>query len=49
MQVNDGTAVLVEDCMSGRRPELSAALLEVMQCYMGQVELLSEIQRLRSR
>ncbi|XP_070836852.1 uncharacterized protein [Chaetodon trifascialis] len=48
LQVDDGTAVLVEDCVSGRLSELSAALLEVMQCYMGQVELLSEIQRLRS-
>lgn len=49
MQVNEGTAGLVEDCMSGRRSELSAALLEVMQCYMGQFDLLSEIQGLRSR
>nr|XP_046270489.1 uncharacterized protein si:dkey-225f5.4 [Scatophagus argus] len=48
LQVNDGTAGLVEDCMSGRRCELSAALLEVMQCYVGQFELLSEIQGLRS-
>ncbi|XP_036944213.1 uncharacterized protein si:dkey-225f5.4 [Acanthopagrus latus] len=48
LQVNEGTAGLVEDCMSGRRSELSAALLEVMQCYMGQFELLSEIQGLRS-
>ncbi|XP_071320915.1 uncharacterized protein [Trachinotus anak] len=48
LQVNEGTAGLVEDCMSGRRSELSAALLEVMQCYMGQAELLSEIQALRS-
>ncbi|GLD73149.1 uncharacterized protein AKAME5_002447400 [Lates japonicus] len=28
LQVNEGTAGLVEDCMSGRRSELSAALLE---------------------
>ncbi|XP_073350998.1 uncharacterized protein [Pagrus major] len=48
LQVNEGTAGLVEDCMSGRRSELSAALLEVMQCYMGQFELLSEIKGLRS-
>ncbi|GAA6217822.1 uncharacterized protein LOC108891030 isoform X1, partial [Lates japonicus] len=48
LQVNEGTAGLVEDCMSGRRSELSAALLEVMQCYLGQAELLSEIQALRS-
>lgn len=48
LQVDEGPAGLVEDNMSGRRSELSAALLEVMQCYVGQVELLSEIQRLRS-
>lgn len=49
MQVNEGSAGLVEDCRTGRRSELGAALLEVMQCYMGQYELLSEIQGLRSR
>lgn len=49
VQVNEGTAGLAGDCMSGRRSELSAALLEVMQCYVGQAELLSEIQGLRSR
>ncbi|XP_042372881.1 uncharacterized protein si:dkey-225f5.4, partial [Plectropomus leopardus] len=48
LQVDGGSAGLVEDGMSGRRSELSAALLEVMQSYVGQVELLSEIQRLRS-
>uniref|UniRef100_UPI0037E9640D uncharacterized protein n=1 Tax=Semicossyphus pulcher TaxID=241346 RepID=UPI0037E9640D len=48
LQVNEGTAGLEEDCMSGRRCELSAALLLVMQCYVGQYELLSEIQGLRS-
>ncbi|XP_070704362.1 uncharacterized protein [Pempheris klunzingeri] len=48
LQVNEGTAGLVEDCRWGRRSELSAALLEVMQCYVGQAELLSEIQGLRS-
>ncbi|XP_022607848.1 uncharacterized protein LOC111226834 [Seriola dumerili] len=48
LQVSEGTAGLVEDCLSGRRAELSAALLEVMQCYVGQAELLSEIQTLRS-
>ncbi|XP_044037161.1 uncharacterized protein si:dkey-225f5.4 [Siniperca chuatsi] len=48
LQVNEGTAGLAEDCMSGRRAELSAALQDVMQCYMGQFELLSEIQGLRS-
>ncbi|TDH03567.1 hypothetical protein EPR50_G00164890 [Perca flavescens] len=44
----EGPAGLVEDGVSGRRSALSAALLEVMQCYVGQSELLSEIQRLRS-
>lgn len=49
LQVNEGTTGLVEGCVSGTRSELSAALLEVMQCYMGQAELLCEIQALRSR
>ena len=49
VQVDEGTAGLVEDSVSGRRCELSAALLDVLQCYMGQFELLSEIQGLRSR
>ncbi|KAI3359594.1 hypothetical protein L3Q82_013788 [Scortum barcoo] len=35
LQVNEGTAGLVEGCVRGRQCELSAALLEVMQCYMG--------------
>ncbi|XP_041673293.1 uncharacterized protein si:dkey-225f5.4 isoform X2 [Cheilinus undulatus] len=48
LQVNEGTAGLEEDSIVGRRSELSAALLEVMQCYEGQFELLSEIQGLRS-
>ncbi|KAF1380229.1 hypothetical protein PFLUV_G00184670 [Perca fluviatilis] len=48
LQVTEGPAGLVEDGVSGRRSALSAALLEVMQCYVGQSELLSEIQRLRS-
>ncbi|XP_074552451.1 uncharacterized protein LOC141809360 isoform X2 [Halichoeres trimaculatus] len=48
LQVNEGTAGLVEYCRSGRHSELGAALLELMQCYMGQFELLSEIQGLRS-
>ncbi|XP_023117525.2 uncharacterized protein si:dkey-225f5.4 isoform X2 [Amphiprion ocellaris] len=48
LQVSDGTVGLVDDWMSGRRVELSAALLGVVQCYVGQVELLSEIQALRS-
>nr|XP_020478675.1 uncharacterized protein LOC109973432 isoform X2 [Monopterus albus] len=48
LQVKEGPAGLVEDCLSGRWSELSAALLEVMQRYVGQAELLSEIQTLRS-
>lgn len=48
LQVSEGPAGLVEDGVSGRRSELSAALLEVMQCYVGQFQLLSEIQGLRS-
>ncbi|KAM4530073.1 uncharacterized protein PAE49_022732 isoform 2-T2 [Odontesthes bonariensis] len=49
LQVGEGMADLVEGCVTGRRTELSAALLEVMQRYMGQAELLTEIQMLRSR
>ncbi|XP_075939539.1 uncharacterized protein LOC142941129 [Anarhichas minor] len=48
LQVMEGPAGLVEDGLSGRRSELSATLLEVMQRYLGQFQLLSEIQRLRS-
>ncbi|KAF0033133.1 hypothetical protein F2P81_015423 [Scophthalmus maximus] len=48
LQVSEGTVGLEEDSLFGRRSELSAALLEVMQCYMGQAELLSEVQALRS-
>uniref|UniRef100_A0A669EIJ5 Uncharacterized LOC100710036 n=1 Tax=Oreochromis niloticus TaxID=8128 RepID=A0A669EIJ5_ORENI len=48
LQVSEGTAGLAEDSLMGRRVELSAALLEVMRCYVGQAELLSEIQSLRS-
>ncbi|XP_011602671.1 uncharacterized protein [Takifugu rubripes] len=48
LQVSDVTAGLVEDCVSGRRTELSTALLEVMQRYLSQFQLLSEIQGLRS-
>lgn len=49
MQVNEDAVGLLEDGVSGRRCELSAALLDVMQRYLGQFELLSEIQGLRSR
>ncbi|XP_062263879.1 uncharacterized protein si:dkey-225f5.4 isoform X2 [Platichthys flesus] len=48
LQVDEGTAGLVEGSSSGKRAQLSAALLEVMQCYVGQAELLSEVQALRS-
>ncbi|KAM7371416.1 hypothetical protein PAMP_008663 [Pampus punctatissimus] len=49
LQVLEGTAAgVVEGCVLGRRSELSAALLEVMQSYMGQADLLCEIQALRS-
>ncbi|XP_053195029.1 uncharacterized protein si:dkey-225f5.4 [Scomber japonicus] len=47
LQVLDGAGV-VEDSVSGRRCELSAALLDVMQLYVGQADLLTEIQTLRS-
>lgn len=49
VQVSDVTAGLVEERVSGRRGELSAALLEVTQRYLSQFQLLSEIQGLRSR
>ncbi|KAG7234940.1 hypothetical protein INR49_003581 [Caranx melampygus] len=49
LQVSEGAADPADECLSGRRSELSAALLEVMQCYVGQAELLTEIQTLRSR
>ncbi|XP_042247520.1 uncharacterized protein si:dkey-225f5.4 [Thunnus maccoyii] len=48
LQVFEGTAGVVDDCVSGRRSELSAALLDVMQGYVGQADLLCEIQALRS-
>ncbi|KAM9393980.1 uncharacterized protein KZ484_005093 [Pholidichthys leucotaenia] len=46
--VNNGNVGLAEDCLWGRRDELSTALLKVMHCYIGQAELLSEIQALRT-
>lgn len=49
LQANEGTVGLQEDWMLGHRAELGAALLEAMQCYQGQAELLTEIQTLRSR
>ncbi|XP_024117978.1 uncharacterized protein si:dkey-225f5.4 [Oryzias melastigma] len=48
LQVDESMAGLVGSCVTGRRAELSAALLDVLQSYVGQVELLSEIQSLRS-
>ncbi|MEQ2165614.1 hypothetical protein GOODEAATRI_018890, partial [Goodea atripinnis] len=47
--VNEELAGLVGGSSSGRWTELSAALVEVLQYYMGQVELLCEIRSLRSR
>ncbi|KAM9843812.1 uncharacterized protein ACBR49_012943 [Aulostomus maculatus] len=48
LQVNEGAADLVQDCLSGRSAELSAALLEALQSFAGQADLLMEIQTLRS-
>nr|XP_040047313.1 uncharacterized protein si:dkey-225f5.4 [Gasterosteus aculeatus aculeatus] len=48
MQVTEGPAGLVEEGLWGRWSELSSTLLEVMQRYLTQFHLLSEIQRLRS-
>lgn len=49
VQVSEDAAGLAEDCMSGRSPQLSAAVVEVAQRYLSQFQLLSEIQALRSR
>ncbi|KAM8844135.1 uncharacterized protein AB9W97_022344 isoform 2-T2 [Spinachia spinachia] len=48
MQVTEGPAGLVEGSLWGRRSELRSTLLEVMQRYLTQFHMLSEIQRLRS-
>ncbi|KAG7272704.1 hypothetical protein CRUP_029643, partial [Coryphaenoides rupestris] len=48
LQVNQGKAGLEEDCMKGRLSELSAALLEVMQRYTSQGDMLAEIWTLHS-
>ncbi|KAF7227397.1 uncharacterized protein si:dkey-225f5.4 [Nothobranchius furzeri] len=48
LQVDEGTVGLVEGCLSGRWAEFSTTLLEVIQCYVCQAELLSEVQALRS-
>uniref|UniRef100_A0A3Q3B3V9 Uncharacterized LOC108251208 n=2 Tax=Kryptolebias marmoratus TaxID=37003 RepID=A0A3Q3B3V9_KRYMA len=48
LQVEEGPVGLVEGCVSGRWAELSTALLRILQCFVGQAELLSEIQNLRT-
>uniref|UniRef100_A0A672H221 Uncharacterized protein n=2 Tax=Salarias fasciatus TaxID=181472 RepID=A0A672H221_SALFA len=48
LQADEGTCALVEDRVCGQWAELSTALLEVMQYYVGEAELLCEIQTLRS-
>ncbi|XP_062840842.1 ZW10 interactor [Trichomycterus rosablanca] len=49
LQVFQGTAGLLEESVEGPLRELSAALLEVMQRYISQGEMLAEIQALHSR
>lgn len=49
MQVFQGTAGLLEESVEGPIRELSAALLEVMECYISQGKMLAEIQALHSR
>ncbi|CAB1341599.1 unnamed protein product [Coregonus sp. 'balchen'] len=49
LTVYQGTAGLLEESIKGRLSHLSAALLEVMQCYISQGEMLTEIQALHSR
>ncbi|XP_024288764.1 uncharacterized protein LOC112258557 isoform X1 [Oncorhynchus tshawytscha] len=49
LQVYQGTAGLLEVSMKGCLSHLSAAVLEVMQCYTSQGEMLAEIQALHSR
>ncbi|XP_041736733.2 uncharacterized protein si:dkey-225f5.4 [Coregonus clupeaformis] len=49
LQVYQGTAGLLEESIKGHLSHLSAALLEVMQCYTSQREMLAEIQALHSR
>ncbi|XP_061567805.1 uncharacterized protein si:dkey-225f5.4 isoform X2 [Cololabis saira] len=48
LQVDEGTTGMLGNRLTGRRAELGAALLEVLQNYTGQAELLAEIQTLRS-
>ncbi|KAG7334925.1 hypothetical protein KOW79_001521 [Hemibagrus wyckioides] len=49
LQVFQGTAGLLEESAEGHVRELSAALLEVMECYISQGKMLAEIQALHSR
>ncbi|XP_043091065.1 ZW10 interactor [Puntigrus tetrazona] len=49
LQVFQGTAGLVEEAVKGRLRQVSAALVEVLERYMSQGEMLSEIQALHSR
>lgn len=44
-----GTAGLVEEAVNGPLRQVSAALVEVMERYISQGEMLSEIQALHSR
>jgi len=47
--VFQGTAGLVEEAVNGPIRQVSAALVEVMERYISQGEMLSEIQALHSR
>uniref|UniRef100_A0A8C1YIB9 Si:dkey-225f5.4 n=2 Tax=Cyprinus carpio TaxID=7962 RepID=A0A8C1YIB9_CYPCA len=49
LQVFQGTAGLVEEAVNGRLRQVSAALVEVLERYISQGEMLSEIQALHSR
>ncbi|KAI4894653.1 hypothetical protein NFI96_013509 [Prochilodus magdalenae] len=49
LQVFQGTAGLLEESVEGPVRQLSAALLEIMQRYISQGEMLAEIQALHSR
>ncbi|XP_067284946.1 ZW10 interactor isoform X1 [Pseudorasbora parva] len=49
LQVFQGTAGLVEEVVNGPLRQVSAALVEVMERYISQGEMLSEIQALHSR
>ncbi|KAM9457629.1 uncharacterized protein Hap1MRO34_018797 [Clarias gariepinus] len=49
LQVFQGTAGLLEQSVEGHVKEMSAALVEVMKCYISQGKMLAEIQALHSR